>query len=249
MTWAMIGVAIAVSALFLLLGWVIRYRRAYWLISGYNMMSEQEKSRVDIQGLSVLIFRWMLMGAAIFAIAFMLLAFNLFWPGLFVFLLVFPWVTTLVVRAQRFDGNAVDASGRWSSKTRWTVGALAVLMLGLGGFVGWAVYRGDQPVEYTVAEGKLNIACTFGTTVKLENIAELQMLPVLPSVARREYGSDTSAHLKGNFTLKGGGGAHIYARPDATVVIQFKTTSGKTYLLSGETAEETRQLYQQLGGK
>lgn len=245
----MIGVAITIAALFVLLGWAVRYGKAYWLISGYNMMSEQEKSRVDVEGLSVVIFQWMLMGAVLFAIAFLLLAFHLFLPGLCVFALIFPWIITMLLRAQRFDGNATDASGRLNTKTRWIVGALAVLLLGLGGFVGWSIYRGDQPVDYTVADGKLTIACQFGTVVKLSDIADLQLLPALPPVASRDYGSDTSAHLKGNFTLKDGGGAHIFARTDATTVVAFKTTAGKTYLLTGETAEETQQLYQKLNEK
>lgn len=246
MSWVLIGVAITIMALFILLGWAVRYRKAYWLISGYNMMSDEQKSRVDVEGLSVMIFRWLLAGGVLIAAAFLLLAFNLFWPGLGVFLLIFPWIITMLVRAQRYDGNSVDANGRWNTKTRWIVGGLAALLLGVGCFVAWAIYHGDQPVVYSMADGKLTITCDFGTTIKLADIADLQLLPALPAVARRDYGSDTDAHLKGNFTLKDGGGAHIYARSDATAVIQLKTSKGKIYLLTAETAEETRQLYQKV---
>jgi hypothetical protein len=40
------------AILFLLLGVMLRYRQAYWLVAGYNTASPTEKAKYDIEGLS-----------------------------------------------------------------------------------------------------------------------------------------------------------------------------------------------------
>lgn len=46
----MIGIAI----LFIIFGFLIKYRKMYFLIAGYNTMSKEEKEKIDIKGIAAL---------------------------------------------------------------------------------------------------------------------------------------------------------------------------------------------------
>lgn len=248
MTWVIMAPAVLVALLFAGVGWAIGWRKAHWLISGYNTMSAEQKRRVDVEGLGRMIGRWMMGGAVIPLAAGVALALGWYEAAGACFVLLMAWVVLMLARSQRYDANALDANGRWTRKTRWIVGGVAALLLAVAGFMAWVISESDRPVVYTVEDGTLRIRCSFGAEVALGDISELQTIDALPPIAARTNGADSGSHLKGSFTLKGGGSARIYARTDAPVLVRFLL--GKTvYLLSGETEQQTRELYALLGGK
>jgi hypothetical protein len=59
---------IAVAFLFLTLGALIKYGKIYFLISGYNTMSAEEKAKYDIKGIANLFWQAMLGMALIIAL-------------------------------------------------------------------------------------------------------------------------------------------------------------------------------------
>lgn len=60
----MIGVAI----LFIVLGILIKYRKMYFLIAGYNTMPKEEKEKYNIEGIAT-VFRNVMFGMALIIIA------------------------------------------------------------------------------------------------------------------------------------------------------------------------------------
>tara|TARA_R110002050_G_scaffold292293_3_gene447551 strand:+ start:1050 stop:1391 length:342 start_codon:yes stop_codon:yes gene_type:complete len=59
---------IAIAFFFLVLGALIKYGKMYFLISGYNTMSVEEKSKYDIKGIANLFWKAMLGMAIIIAL-------------------------------------------------------------------------------------------------------------------------------------------------------------------------------------
>ncbi len=55
---------IATAALFILLGYLIYYRKMFFLIAGYNTMSDKEKAKYKIEKIA-LVFRNVMFGMAI----------------------------------------------------------------------------------------------------------------------------------------------------------------------------------------
>ena len=248
MNWIILAVAALVALLFAGLGWAIGHRKAFWLISGYNMMSSEQQKRVDIEGLGRMMGRWLMGGALIPLAAGVAFALRSYAVAGACFGLLLLWVLAMVALSQRYDGNTLDANGHWTIKTKLIVSGVAALLLAVAGFMTWAIADSNRPVVYALEEGKLRIESSFGTTVALQDMQELQLIDALPPIAARTNGAATDTHLKGSFSLEGGGSARIYARTDAPVYIRF--LRGKTlYLLSGETEQQTRELYTSLGGK
>lgn len=248
MTWVILVPAVLMALLFVLIGWAVGCKKAYWLISGYNTATEEQKKRVDVVGLGRMIGKGMMIGALIPLAAGV--AFALRWNAVagVCFGLLFPWAAWLVIGCQRYDGNAVNTDGKWTRKTKGIVAGVVALLVVTAGFVAWILLESNRPVRYEIANDKLRIECAFGTSMALTDVRELELVGSLPPIAKRTNGAATGSHLKGAFTLESGGNAQIYARTDAPVLVRF--LRGKTvYLLSGETEQQTRELYAMLGGK
>lgn len=63
------GIMFFTVSLLVLLGVMVKYYKAYWLISGYNTMSLEKKKNVDVVGLSRFIGNMCFVMAAIMLIA------------------------------------------------------------------------------------------------------------------------------------------------------------------------------------
>ncbi|MFH5834709.1 DUF3784 domain-containing protein [Proteiniclasticum sp. C24MP] len=58
------------AGLLFLMGWLIRYKRKTWLISGYNTASKKEKEKYDLDKLTRLMGNFLFMLGAVFLLMF-----------------------------------------------------------------------------------------------------------------------------------------------------------------------------------
>ena len=63
---------IAAAIIFLLIGVAVKYGKMYFLIAGYNTMSEEEKANYNIEGIASLMFNVMAGMAAILLVGYFL---------------------------------------------------------------------------------------------------------------------------------------------------------------------------------
>ncbi|MRX64778.1 DUF3784 domain-containing protein [Maribacter luteus] len=64
---------IVAAIIFIILGIIIKYRKMYWLIAGYNAMPKEEKEKYNIEGIANL-FRNVMFGMALIIISGCLIA-------------------------------------------------------------------------------------------------------------------------------------------------------------------------------
>lgn len=226
------------------IGCALRYGRAYWLISGYNTMPEEKKKNVDIQGLARFLGLCLIVGAAVCAVALALIMLGAEW-GVSLLILLLPGLVYMIIKAQKYDGNARRPDGRMSTQTKVTVVLLTVVLGGVAAGVFAMINSSAAPVSYRVTADTLEVNCTFGEKVKLADIDNLELTDERPAVASRTMGSSLGEKLRGSFALKDGSAARMFVENANAPFVQF-TVRKTHYFINRQAAEETKALYEEL---
>lgn len=149
---------ILLTALCLIIpGILVKYYKAYWLISGYNTMSREKKKNVDVVGLSQFIGNSCFVMAAIIILAGVLLIVEKMAMAGFVFALFVPVTIYILVRAQKYDGNTRNPDGTMNTKTKLIVGGISSLLIITLIGVGVLLYQSNKPSEVIITGGYLEI--------------------------------------------------------------------------------------------
>ena len=126
------------------LGIMIKYYKAYWLISGYNTMSEETKKKVDIEGLARFIGNACIVMAAILSIATVFFMIDQQWLGGMMFAAIFPYSMYLIVKSQKYDGNSKNSDGTMTKKSKMTIGVIVALLTFTSIGIGILMYFSNQ---------------------------------------------------------------------------------------------------------
>ena len=103
----------------------------------------------------------------------------------------------------------------------------------------------SKDAQFSVDDSALNITCSFGVTVPLDEIESLELTQDVPQVASKDNGAGLGSMQKGQYTLEGGVKARLYIDEEAPVFIRF-SHGGEVYYLSAESEDATRALFEQL---
>lgn len=230
------------------LGALVKYREAYWLISGYNTMSEEEKSNVDVVGLANFI------GNSCFFIAGILLVSALL--GLvgqvalagMVPILIIPGSIYMIIKSQKFDGNIKNTDGTIKRKAKMKVTVISTLLSLTFIGVGIGLYFSNQPTEYYVNSDYLEISGMYGEKIYFQDIEEISLRDSLPKIKYKSNGSAVGNMKKGHFTLEGLGSAKLFVDTSQPPFIYLKYKQ-RLLILNAASPEETRRLYEKVQAK
>lgn len=227
------------------LGYLIRFRKAYWLISGYNTMSAEKKKNVDTEGLGNLMGNMcFVMGAVLFA-GFLLLFLKQTIAGFCIFGLFILVIIYTIAAAQKYDGNTRTNEGKMKRGSKVTVIIVILAFLLVPGFVGVLLYQGMQPVTATFDKDSLTIDGSYGQTVLFTDMKAIQLIETMPEIQLRTNGASIGNICRGHFRLAEVGTAMLYLDTSQALFIYIETSQQKIYL-NLATIEETRQLYNEL---
>ncbi len=235
--------------LILLAGWAIRFKRAYWLISGYNTMSAEKKRRVDIEPLGRLMANMCFVMAGIIATASFLITMGWDIATMVCFGTLVPVIIYTLIYAQRYDGNTRNPDGTMKTTTKIFLGAVISFLILLSVGIGILFYFSNQPIEVTLNEEKMQIAGIYGTTVQFDDIEQLQLLEVMPQVKGRTNGYESSQYWRGTFRLEGVRRANLFIDRAVSLYIYIETSDQNKFYFNLPTSEETRKLYENLLAK
>lgn len=246
MEWTRYLIAVLPAIILFVLGWLIRFRKMYFLISGYNTMSREKKKNVDVAGLGVMMGNTLFVMGGILFVALLLLTLELTVPGLIVMALLVPVIVYLLVGAQKYDGNTRTATGAARPGSKILIGFIIVSILGLVGFVGFMISRGVQTPAAVFAEGTLTVSGLYGQRIPVASMQKVELIETLPKVLRRTNGSAVGSKLNGYFTMEGIGAVTLHLDRSQPPFIYIETAERRTYL-NQATPEATRQLFEQIG--
>ena len=103
----------------------------------------------------------------------------------------------------------------------------------------------SKDAQFSVDDSALNITCSFGITVPLDEIENPELTQDVPQIKNKDNGAGIGSMQKGQYTLEGGVKARLYIDEKSPVFIRF-SYGGEVYYLSSESEDGTRALFEQL---
>ncbi len=242
MEWSQVIMVLLPAGILALMGYLIRFRRMYWLMSGYNTMSKEKKKNVDVEHLGPFMGNMLFVLAGILLVGMLLLVTGQAALGGIVLALMLPAIIYLLIAAQKYDGNTRQANGTMRPGAKILIGFIVVSIIGLVGFVGFLVFRSAQPGVLAVTDGTLNISGMYGQQIPVSEMQKVELIDTLPRIERRTNGSAVGSRLRGHFTMEGIGAVMLYLDKSQPPFIHIEAGTRKVYL-NAATPEATRQLY------
>jgi hypothetical protein len=237
MHWMFLGLGL----FFFLLGWLIKYRRQYWLIAGYNTATPEEQAQTDIRGLSTSL------GNGLFALGIfawlMLLIEQLGYGTLALggLILSAPVVCLYLV----FRGRKYVHSPALKKQQR--TGGIVALILSAVVLIPVLIMLilGTRPAKVEVTPEAISISGMYGVRIPVQQIRVVELREQLPAIQIRTNGLGTSSVQKGHFRLEGLGQGRLFIHRNNPPFIYLFTEEGYVFLNQPDS-EETRQLYQRI---
>lgn len=247
MNWPMLLTSVLPGAILILLGYLVRYRKMYFLISGYNTMSAEKKQKVDVEQLAKLMGNCLFLMGGLISLGMILISLEQAALGLTAFLLVLPVVTYLLVSGQKYDGNTRAPSGRMKPGVKILLGVLIGGLLLAAGLGIYSLIDGNRSLDVEVNDSTVTIKGLYGLTIDRAKITKVSLHDTLPKIRARTNGMAMGSFLKGHFTMDIYGAVRLYieAKRPPFILIEW---SEKPVIFNLNTVEETRALYERLIG-
>jgi hypothetical protein len=145
---------------------------------------------------------------------------------------------------QRYDGNLFDENHKLKKgvfKKFLKSGSVTVIALVA---VLAMIFVSTRPLDVEVNEEALVINGMYGTTIRYDEIVEVQWLNTLPKIEMRTNGADSGPHLKGHFKLESLGAVKLFVNKKYEHFILIKTQD--QVVIFNMDLESLKPIYDQL---
>jgi hypothetical protein len=227
------------------LGIMVKYYKAYWLISGYNTMSKEKKKNVDVEGLANFMGNMTFIMAALMLLATILFMVDKEMLGGIALALFVPLSIYMIIKAQKYDGNTKNPDGTMKKRTKITVGAVSgfLILTTLG--AGFLIYYSNKPAEFVLVDEYFQIKGIYGETIQIEDISYISLSDELPNIIFKNNGYSMGSIKKGNFKLESIGNAKLFVDTSVSPFIYIKRND-RFVILNCKEEKQTRKLFQEL---
>lgn len=217
-----------ISILFLVVGLMVHIFKMYFLISGYNMMTDSQKEDVNVKALGKL------MGVCCYVISGVFLLAGILedkYPNfeIIAFGMMIVTLAYMIICGNRFyvTGIAYDSEVKTGFVKMLIPSAVILFVL---------VYS-FGPVNVEQVEGGINVEGHF---IEYNEMKKVDMIDSLPK-SKKLFGSGIGSFNKGDFEVERYGECKLYtSNSDDTIVIE---TNDETYIFNNN---ETKEVYQLL---
>lgn len=233
--WFLAGIQVFVIVLFSILGWAIRYKKNYWLISGFAGRPAAEQEEL-IQNKMPQKTGGLLLATAIGMLILLPLAFTGFTYAMEVqigFMLLFLLGGSIYL--SKFE------IPRKRKRMYWFTSILSFAVIG---FISGLTYLGYQKPDLAITEDTFEITGMYGDEWPIESITKLELLEEMPEVTWKENGFGLSTLAKGRFTVEGYGSSLLFIHKEAPYI--YIEMGRKHIFINGENEEQTLKWHEQL---
>lgn len=219
------------SILFVWLGYLVKYKHVYGLISGYNTMTEQQKAKVNTLELGNLVGNLLFAMALLFTISGV--CFLLRWDhaGLFLIFLIIPVTIYAIIKAQTYDGNTRNPDGTRKKSSSIFIGAVVLFLAVTGVAMGMLFVQGGNKPVLEVDADYFRISGLYGTNIALADITVVETSNSFPQMKRRVSGYAVGSIRKGKFRLISNETAMVYLNDQDACVLKLQA-KGLLYFIS-----------------
>ncbi|MEH7276851.1 DUF3784 domain-containing protein [Neobacillus vireti] len=234
--WGIVGVQAVVILLFLILGWAVRKKEGYWLISGFATRPKEEQEQLiksgypkKVGGLLILTAIGMLILLPLLFTSFKF-AMEVQFGFMFIFLMGgLIYLTKYEVPKKRKRSYIISIS-------------LLILVIGGISVVSYFSYQG---YELVTKKDSFEITGMYGDEWTYNEIISIELMDHLPEVTVRTNGVGLPALSKGQFKVTGYGTSLLFIQKGSSPYIYIEMKDRKIFI-NDKDPEQTQIWYQQL---
>lgn len=223
----MLTAAILLSITFVLLGFIVTPGNAKYLLSGYNMMSESDRSKIDIASYLRFFNRFhIFLGISLFGGFWVINRFNGNWAT--VFMVLYPLLAYVYMVAQ--GSKFYRGTSGQRSATYVVMAILVVVVLGVGSM--FFISMQDSRIFLTTRG--LEIKGIYGMKISRDDVKDFGVTDSLPDISSRSNGFAGGEFSKGSFRTDDGRIVKLYINKKSHPYLFIRTTEDEIYFSSGE---------------
>ncbi|MDD2431191.1 MAG: DUF3784 domain-containing protein [Firmicutes bacterium] len=228
-------ICLLIGVFFILIGLAVHVFRWHFLISGYNTMSKEKKTNVDIEGLGRLMGIYLYLNGGVFIMLGLLNSLGL--KSALTIAILFLGISTayLLITARKFDKNVYDNSDTYQV-WKWVITLAIVFVL---------LFFSTRQAKVSIVEEGVRIHGLYGDTYTWESIKTVSLEDKLPTIERRTNGSAVGSNLKGHFMTTELGNVKLFVNVKKTPFIYLETDKGIT-IFNMEEADKTREIFREI---
>ncbi|WP_353722382.1 DUF3784 domain-containing protein [Dyadobacter sp. 676] len=199
----MLTAAIVLSVTFVLLGFLVTPGNAKYLLSGYNMMSESDRAKIDIASYLRFFTRFhIFLGISLFIGFWIINRFNSNWATAFMVLYPLLAYVYMVARGSKFYRGT---SGQRSA----TYVVMAILVVA-GVAIGSMFFASMKNSQIFLAPNELEIKGIYGMKIARDDVTYFAVTDSLPDISSRASGFAGGEFSKGAFKTDDGRIVKLY---------------------------------------
>ncbi len=237
--WGLLAVHMIIILLFLILGWAVRKKEAYWLISGFASRPKEEQEELIHSGYlhkigSLLIVTAMGM---LILLPLMFTTFKYVMEVQFGFMMIF------------LMGGMVYLSKYEVPKKRKRSYIINItLFIAIIGGISGLTYYSYQGYELVTKEESFEITGMYGDEWNYEDITSIELMEELPQVTIRTNGVGLPTLSKGHFKVTGYGSSLLFIQKVSSPYIYIELKDKKIFI-NDKNPEHTKTWFEQVREK
>lgn len=235
-------IMLPIASLLLLSALLIRFKKTYWMISGYNTMSEEEKRNVDAEKMGKSTSNSILVMSALVFIGGLFLYYNKDILGIISLMLILPVSLITVAVSQKYDNNYKGKEKK--QNIIFTVAGFGIFFTLVIVLVFVSLSTGSKMPSYAIKDETFTISGMSGESINLSDINSVELKSTLPGKIEKKSGFNFNKILKGRFTSDIGD-IKLFVDTSKAPFLYIKT-GDEIIILNGKTNLETKKLYEEL---
>jgi hypothetical protein len=234
--WVLIFVQLFVIVLFLILGWAIRSKKKYSLLSGFATRSKEEQQELIENGFP------QKCGALLqlTALGMLLLLPILFTDFKFAIELQYGFMLVLLLGGFVYLSKYEIPRKRKRSYIISTIFLVVTLSFVVGLYI-----LGYQDYNLVTKKDTFEITGMYGDEWELENIQQIELLEKMPKVLSKQNGFGMATMAKGHFNVKGYGSSLLFINKDSSPYLYIELKN-KRIFINNEDSNQTKKWYEEL---
>lgn len=223
------------------LGILIKYFKAYQLISGYNTLSPEVKEQVDAKALGDFSGRQLMIMSVMPLLGYLLKKAGFLWGvevgfGLMVIIALYT-----AIKSKKF----IPPHDR-NKSARIGVLLSIIITTAVVAVVAWTI----MPADFNLESDQLKIEGAYGVNIKYSEIESLKLKNEIPEFTLRTNGAQLGPIARGHFNLSDGRKALVFlSSAQAPVIIIERKNAQEAVIINFKDPATTSSLYEQLDEK
>lgn len=236
-----------IGIMLIVFGAVIRFKKAYMIISGINTSTPERRAKMDLGAICTVVGNTLMIGGFMWIVAGLcyMLGFEMV---LIVMIPVFTiWVLAAFGYIQRYDHNNKDVNGKIKKGAKAVFIIVGIISLAVFVFIGKIMFSGTGAPIITIEGNTMSIDSSFGCEIIREHIISVTLVDTVPSLYRTN-GYGMGVYLKGAVSNNklGAGRAYIKTDNPPFIFITLDDSNGKFLYLNLYNKKQTEELYSQI---